>query len=313
MLICNFCFIIIIIDVLAGNVGLAITQALGLAGLLQWGIRQSTEIENCMTAVERTYEYSKTEPETDGGSTILDWPNRGKLEFRNVTLKYSSNPKSVLNNLNFVIEPNQKVGIIGRTGAGKSSIISTLFRLYEISGQIIIDEQDIKTINLKHLRSNLSIIPQDPILFNGTIRTNLDPNLQYSDEKIWQALETVQIKQLINDLNDTIEEGGSNFSIGQRQLICLARAILKQNKILILDEATANIDPKTDSLIQKTIREKFVNCTILTIAHRLDTILDSDKILVLDDGNVIEFDSARNLLQNKKSKFFNMAKQARLI
>lgn len=300
---------------MAGNVGLAITQALGLAGLLQWGIRQSAEIESCMTAVERTYEFSKTEPELECGSADLEWPKRGKVEFRNVTLTYKSNPlNKVLNDINFVIEPNQKVGIIGRTGAGKSSIISTLYRLYDMKGHIIIDDQDINKLNLKYLRNHLSIIPQDPILFNGTIRTNLDPYHQCSDEKIWHALETVHIKYLIKDLSVKIEEGGSNFSIGQRQLICLARAVLKQNKILILDEATANIDLKTDMLIQKTIRETFAkNCTILTIAHRLDTILDADKILVMDHGNVVEFDTTKNLLKNKESRFYNMAKQASLI
>lgn len=280
---------------------------------MQWGIRVSAEIETFMTSVERVVEYSKTELEYDEGSKLKKWPTSGRIEFLDVNLKYATNPDYILKNINFVIEPKQKIGIIGRTGAGKSSIISTLFRLYKIGGQIVIDEQDIKNLKLSFLRSHISIIPQNPVLFTGTLRTNLDPNNEYSDESLWKALESAHIKDIVDDLESKIEEGGCNYSIGQRQLLCLARAALKKNKVLILDEATANVDPQTDSLIQTTIREKFSNCTILTIAHRLDTVMDSDKILVLDKGQLIEFDKPKNLLNNEKSRFYFMAKQAGLV
>jgi ATP-binding cassette, subfamily C (CFTR/MRP), member 4 len=184
-----------------------------------------------------------------------------------------------------------------RTGAGKSSIINALFRLSHIDGQILIDGIDTGEINLESLRSQIAIIPQDPVLFSATIRYNLDPFDAFSDEQIWTALEEVELKQCINGLQFMVTEGGSNFSVGQRQLICLARAILRNNKILLLDEATANIDQQTDALIQRTIREKFVNCTVLTIAHRLHTVMDSDMILVMENGSAIEYDIPYKLLQ----------------
>lgn len=277
-------------------------------------IRSTAGIEESMTSVERVVEYSKAQAEDDKDGLMLEnWPVNGKIEFRDVNLNYTSNPEPILQDLSFVIEPKEKIGIIGRTGAGKSSIISILFRLYEISGQIIIDNQDIKMLNLKYLRSNLSIIPQAPVLFTGTLRSNLDPNNEYSDEILWKSLKAVNIRNIINDLNTKIEEGGSNYSIGQKQLLCLARALLKKNKILILDEATANVDANTDALIQKTIAEHFTEFTVITIAHRLDTVMNYDKILVLDKGGLIEFDTTKNLLKNRHGRFYSMAKNAGLI
>lgn len=184
-----------------------------------------------------------------------------------------------------------------RTGAGKSSIINALFRLSYIDGRILIDGIDTSEINLESLRSKISIIPQDPVLFSATIRYNLDPFDAYEDDQIWRALEVVELKTAINGLQFMVTEGGSNFSVGQRQLICLARAILRNNKVLLLDEATANIDQKTDALIQKTIREKFADCTVLTIAHRLHTIMDSDMVLVMENGYAKEYDIPYKLLQ----------------
>lgn len=219
--------IIFFLDVLASNVGLAITQAFGLTSLLQWSIRKLAEVENYMTSVERVVEYSTSKMEPTGGNQIFDFPNKGKIEFRNVSLRYASNSNRALNNLNFLVQPEDKVGIIGRTGAGKSSIISALFRLYDIDGQIIIDDCDIKTLNVGMLRKRLSIIPQDPSLFNGTIRTNLDPNDEFSDHELWKVLETVHLTNL--NLNDLITNGGSNYSVGQKQLICLAKALLTKN------------------------------------------------------------------------------------
>lgn len=301
-------------DSIASKVGLAITQSFNLSWLVQRVIRSTATMEQSMTSVERIVEYSKAQTEDDNDGLILDdWPKNGKIEFRNVNLKYASIPGAILNDLNFTIESKEKIGIIGRTGAGKSSIISILFRLYEINGQIIIDDQDINDLNVKYLRTNLSIIPQAPVLFTGTLRSNLDPNDEYTDEILWKALEAVNIRNIINDLNTKIEEGGSNYSIGQKQLLCLARALLKKNKILILDEATANVDTKTDALIQKTIAQQFTEFTIITIAHRLDTVMNYDKILVLDKGCLIEYDTTKNLLKDRNSRFYGMAKSAGLI
>lgn len=193
--------------------------------------------------------------------------------------------------------------IFHRTGAGKSSIISALFRLAFMDGRILIDGIDTSDINLESLRSKISIIPQDPVLFSATIRYNLDPFDAYSDEEIWKALEVVELKSEINGLQFMVTEGGSNFSVGQRQLLCLARAILRNNKILLLDEATANIDQNTDALIQKTIRETFAECSVLTIAHRLHTIIDSDMVLVMENGYAKEYDVPYKLLQNSSGIF----------
>jgi ABC-type multidrug transport system fused ATPase/permease subunit len=211
-----------------------------------------------------------------------------------------------------------KIGIVGRTGAGKSSLALGLFRLLEISeGEIIIDGLDINKLGLHDLRHKLTIIPQDPVIFSGTIRMNLDPFSSHTDDEVWNALEQVDLKNHVMSLKKKLEyecsEGGENLSVGQRQLICLARALLRKTKILILDEATASIDHNTDELIQKTIRSHFADCTILTVAHRLNTIMDSSRILVLDQGRIAEFDTPQNLLRNKSSKFYSMAKDAGLV
>ena len=214
-----------------------------------------------------------------------DWPQEGKIKFKNVSLRYAPLEPAVLKNLNFVIFPREKIGIVGRTGAGKSSLIQALFRLADVDGLIEIDEVDTSQIGLHDLRSKISIIPQEPFLFSGSLRRNLDPFDLYADEPLWRALEEVELKEL--GLKAYINEGGSNLSLGQRQLVCLARAIVKNNPILVLDEATANVDPRTDELIQTTIKRKFEKCTVLTIAHRLNTVMDSDRILVMDAGNAV--------------------------
>lgn len=299
-------------EALAGKVGLALTQAFSLTGMLQWGIRQWAELENQMTSVERLLEYSTVTPENRSGRRPDRWPSSGRIEYKSVNLTYYTSNNLVLKDLSFVIEPNQKIGIVGRTGAGKSSIIATLFRLYDIEGTITIDDEDIKNVAVEVLRSRISIIPQDPVLFCGTIRENLDPHGEHSDIDLWKALEEVKLKESLPNLQYRISGGGGNFSAGQRQLICLARAIIRKNKILVLDEATANVDPLTDALIQKTIKEKFSNCTVLTIAHRLDTVMNSDKVMVINAGSLVEFDAPENLLRNKDSAFYNMVKQAGL-
>lgn len=212
----------------------------------------------------------------------------------------------------------EKIGIVGRTGAGKSSLTLALFRIIEgAGGNIIIDDIDIALIGLHSLRNRLTIIPQDPVLFSGSLRMNIDPFQSYPDDSIWMALEQSHLKSFVKGLTDGLEfkitEGGENLSVGQRQLVCLARALLRKTKVLILDEATAAIDIETDELIQKTIRSQFNDCTILTIAHRLNTIMDSDRIIVLDQGIIAEFDSPAHLLSNTNSIFYGMAKNSGLI
>ncbi|XP_025834705.1 probable multidrug resistance-associated protein lethal(2)03659 isoform X2 [Agrilus planipennis] len=301
-----------------GNVGLAITQALGLTGMFQWGMRQSTELENQMTSVERVLEYSDVEKER-GLETPQEkkppknWPERGTITFINLYLRYFPQDPPVLKSLNFTIHDKEKIGIVGRTGAGKSSLIAALFQLTETEGHIYIDNVDIKNLGLHDLRSKISIIPQEPVLFSGTMRKNLDPFDEYDDDTLWKALEEVELKEVVSDLasglNSKMSEGGTNFSVGQRQLVCLARAIIRNNRILVLDEATANVDPQTDALIQHTIRKKFVDCTVLTIAHRLHTVMDSDKVLVMDAGSMVEFDHPHILLRNTKGFLYSMVQQ----
>lgn len=290
-----------------GNVGLAITQAMGLTGMFQWGMRQSTELENQMTSVERIQEYSNIESEPPLQSEPdkkppPSWPEAGRIEFKHVFLYYAPSDPAVLNDLSFVVQPKEKVGIVGRTGAGKSSLINALFRLATIEGEIIIDGRETSQLGLHELRSQLSIIPQEPVLFSGTMRHNLDPFDEYPDQVLWRALEEVELKEAVTELpaglSSRMSEGGGNFSVGQRQLVCLARAIVRRNRLLVLDEATANVDPQTDALIQSTIRSKFAECTVLTIAHRLHTVMDSDKVLVMDAGRMVEFDHPHMLLQN---------------
>ncbi|XP_073470477.1 ATP-binding cassette sub-family C member 4 isoform X1 [Aquarana catesbeiana] len=300
----------------AGQVGLALSYAITIMGSFQWGVRQSAEVENLMISVERVMEYTQLEKEAEWESKRrppFDWPSKGMIAFENVNFAYSLDGPLVLRHLTALIRPKEKVGIVGRTGAGKSSLISALFRLAEPEGKIWIDKILTSEIGLHDLRKKMSIIPQEPVLFTGTMRKNLDPFDEHTDEELWDVLEEVQLKEAIEELPGKIEtqlaESGSNFSVGQRQLVCLARAILRKNRILIIDEATANVDPRTDELIQKTIREKFAECTVLTIAHRLNTIIDSDKIMVLDSGRVKEFDEPYNLLQDKESLFHKMVQQ----
>ncbi|CAH1958892.1 unnamed protein product [Acanthoscelides obtectus] len=294
-----------------GNVGLAITQAISLTGLFGYGMRQWSEVDNSMTSVERVIDYTEVPQETNGDKKDppKSWPENGLLEFQSVYLRYATNEPYVLNNLTFKIKPKQKVGIVGRTGAGKSSLISALFRLADVEGKILIDGISTADIPLKALRSNIAIIPQEPVLFSGTLRSNLDPLNVYQDAELWNALEQVELKGVVNDLESKISEGGSNMSVGQRQLVCLARALVRKNKILVLDEATANVDPKTDYLIQKTIRDEFSDCTVLTVAHRLHTVMDSDKVLVMDSGSAIEFNHPYILLQNVESVFYGLVKE----
>ncbi|KAL5233619.1 hypothetical protein ACI65C_001029 [Semiaphis heraclei] len=300
------------------SVGLSFTQVITLIGRINFGVQLSISLENQMINVERILEYKNVPLENTLQSTTTKtrptgWPNSGKIIFKHFNLRYSPNSSYVLKDLNIQIQSMEKVGIVGRTGAGKSSFIGALFRLALNEGKIIIDGIDIHELELKDLRSKLSIIPQEPVLFSGTMRTNLDPFDEYPDHALWNALEEVELKDFVEDLpdglNSKMSASGSNFSVGQRQLVCLARAIVQQNKILILDEATANVDPMTDKLIQNTIRNKFRFCTVLTIAHRLNTIMDYDKVLVMDFGKIIEFDHPYKLLKKTDGFFYKMVEQ----
>uniref|UniRef100_A0A8C9G230 ABC-type glutathione-S-conjugate transporter n=1 Tax=Pavo cristatus TaxID=9049 RepID=A0A8C9G230_PAVCR len=245
-----------------------------------------------------------------------DWPSRGELEFVSYSVRYRKGLDLVLKDLNLRVHGGEKIGIVGRTGAGKSSMTLCLFRILEaVKGEIRIDGVRISEIGLHDLRSRLTIIPQDPVLFSGTLRMNLDPFNKYSDEEVWKALELSHLKRFVSSQPSMLEfecsEGGENLSVGQRQLVCLARALLRKTRILILDEATAAIDLETDDLIQMTIRTQFEDCTVLTIAHRLNTIMDYTRILVLDNGTIAEFDTPTNLIASK-GIFYSMAKDAGL-
>jgi ATP-binding cassette subfamily C (CFTR/MRP) protein 1 len=259
------------------------------------------------------------------------WPQNGVIEFKELHFRYRRGLDLALKGISFTVNSQEKIGIVGRTGAGKSSLTLALFRIVEpAGGQIIIDGIDISELGLHTLRSRLTIIPQDPVLFSGSLRMNIDPLGTYSDQAVWEALEHAHLKKFVRSLpkglSHEISENGENLSVGQRQLVCLARALLKKTKILILDEATAAIDVETDGWIQvrdliyphsfltisfqETIRSQFSDCTILTIAHRINTILDSDRILLLENGKIAEFDKPEILLKDENSKFYSLAKEA---
>ncbi|XP_072762869.1 ATP-binding cassette sub-family C member 4 [Anoplolepis gracilipes] len=306
------CYSFILIDenggTSGGDVGLAISQSLILTSGLQHGIKQVAETFSLMTAVERILQYTNLPTEsavTSNDSTPPPtWPSQGQLTFKGVNMKYDKNGPFVLKNLNVSIEPGWKIGVVGRTGAGKSSLISALFRLFdeELKGEIKIDGWETSKVGLQELRSKISIIPQEPVLFSESLRYNLDPFNQYDDARLWEVLRLVELSEV--GLDHNVLHGGHNFSVGQRQLICLARAILRNNRLLVLDEATANIDSHTDALIQETIRKNFQACTVITIAHRLNTIIDSNRIIVMDNGYIVEFGSPYELLRGKPDGYF---------
>nr|XP_008197311.1 PREDICTED: multidrug resistance-associated protein 1 isoform X2 [Tribolium castaneum] len=306
----------------AGLVGLSVTYSLQITQTLNWLVRMTSDVETNIVAVERIKEYGEAPQEAPweipNKAPSPQWPENGTVQFNKYAVRYRPGLDLVLKGVNFSINGGEKVGIVGRTGAGKSSLTLALFRIIEAAeGEILIDGVNIADLGLHTLRSRLTIIPQDAVLFSGTLRMNLDPFDKHSDEEVWKALEHAHLKSFVKGLtaglHHEVTEGGENLSVGQRQLICLSRALLRKTKVLILDEATAAVDLETDDLIQKTIRSEFKNCTVLTIAHRLNTIMDSDRVVVLDNGRIVEFDSPSNLLKQQQSIFYSMCKDAGLV
>ncbi|KAF9918677.1 Multidrug resistance-associated protein 1 [Lobosporangium transversale] len=348
--------------------GLALSYALNTTFAITWMMKALSELQNQLVSVERIHEYSVKNQEAPASlptdaNLPSNWPSEGRIEFKNYSTRYRQGLDLVVKGVSFEVSPAERIGIVGRTGAGKSSLTLALFRIIEAAnshwakashngpdtrlleiessampkvpsdsreddveeakletmqveedgGSIEIDGVDISTVGLHQLRQHLAIIPQDPTLFSGTVRENLDPFHQATDAEIWEALDRAHLKDhissLTNGLSFEVAQNGENFSVGQRSLLCLARALLRKTKVLVLDEATAAVDVETDELIQKTIRKEFQDRTILTIAHRIKTIMDYDKILVLEKGQVEEYDTPANLLR-KKGLFYSLAKQA---
>ncbi|PIO52341.1 ABC transporter, ATP-binding protein, partial [Teladorsagia circumcincta] len=308
----------------AGLVGLSVSYALNITQTLNWAVRMTSELETNIVAVERIKEYSDS-PVEGAHSKVKpadSWPQLGRIDIRNVCLRYRTGLEPVLKDVSVSIASKEKVGIVGRTGAGKSSLTLALFRTVEIdSGTIEIDGEDISKFSLEELRSRLTIVPQDPVLFSGTLRFNLDPFNAYTDAEIWNALRNAHLEPFVSSLAEKLQhqisEGGENLRQVPKyqlyRLLCLARALLRRPRILILDEAAAAVDAETDSLLQRTIREQFADCTVLTIAHRLHTVMDCDRLLVLSAGCVVEFDSPKALLAKPEGVFYSMAKDAGIV
>ncbi|OMO90148.1 hypothetical protein COLO4_19316 [Corchorus olitorius] len=298
--------------------GLAVTYGINLNVLQASVIWNICNAENKMISVERILQYSNLASEAaleiEECRPPNNWPDVGTICFRNLQIRYAEHLPSVLKNISCTFPGRKKIGVVGRTGSGKSTLIQAIFRIVEPrEGSIIIDNVDISKIGLHDLRSRLSIIPQDPTMFEGTVRGNLDPLLQYSDSQVWEALDKCQLGELVRGkeekLDTRVVENGENWSVGQRQLFCLGRALLKKSSILVLDEATASVDSATDGVIQKIISQEFKDRTVVTIAHRIHTVIDSDLVLVLSDGRVAEFDTPAKLLEREDSFFSKLIKE----
>uniref|UniRef100_A0A8C6NTH4 ATP-binding cassette, sub-family C (CFTR/MRP), member 10 n=1 Tax=Nothobranchius furzeri TaxID=105023 RepID=A0A8C6NTH4_NOTFU len=292
-----------------GLVGLSLSYALSITMLLSGLIFSFTQTEMQLVSVERSEEYATglpSEPQHQNTQVSPAWPERGLLEFCGVDLAYREGLPNALEGVSLVVQPGEKIGIVGRTGSGKSTMFLALFRMVELSqGQILLDHLDISTVGLSQLRSRLAIIPQDPFLFSGTIRENLDPCQRHQDQQLLDVLDQCHLSSVLSRIGE-LRNTNFFFLLGQRQLLCLARALLTQAKVLCIDEATASVDQKTDQLLQRTIRERFQDHTVLTIAHRINTIMDCDRVLVMHAGKVVEFDTPAALSQTKNSIFHNL-------
>jgi ATP-binding cassette subfamily C (CFTR/MRP) protein 1 len=305
----------------AGRLGLALSFSIEVTSYLKFGVQMIARLEADMSSVERILFYTdKIEPEAPEFIPEKDpepgqWPTKGEIELQNTSMRYRDGPL-VLKDLTLKVNSGEKIGICGRTGSGKSSLMILLFRISEIEdgGNIFVDGVNIREIGTAALRLNLSIIPQDPVMFSNTVRYNLDPFAEAEEEELWAVLKKVRMDEVIaglqDGLNSEVAEGGENFSQGQRQLLCIARSLLRKPKILVMDEATASIDNETDAAIQEMIRENFKDATVLTIAHRLNTIMDSDRILVFDDGRIAELDTPQNLLAKEHGHFKAMVNES---
>ncbi|XP_073148828.1 ABC transporter C family member 4 [Henckelia pumila] len=288
------------------NVGLSLSYGLSLNSVLYWAVYASCYLENRMVSVERIKQFTviPSEAEWKNMSFLppISWPTNGNVDLKNVQVRYRPDTPLVLKGITLSIFGGEKIGVVGRTGGGKSTLIQVLFRLVEPSGgQIIIDGIDISALGLHDLRSRFGIIPQEPVLFEGTVRSNIDPTGIYSDDEIWKSLDRCQLKDVVSakpgKLDSAVVDSGDNWSVGQRQLLCLGRVMLKRSRLLFMDEATASVDSQTDGVIQKIIREDFASCTIISIAHRIPTVMDCDRVLVIDAGMAKEFDKPSHLLE----------------
>uniref|UniRef100_A0A7S3A6C5 Probable ATP-dependent transporter ycf16 n=2 Tax=Rhodosorus marinus TaxID=101924 RepID=A0A7S3A6C5_9RHOD len=319
-------FCVTLLSVLGGKrldpafAGLMLSYALQLTTSLTWVIRTFTDMESQMSAVERIGEYSSSTgvpqeepPETKARlqSVKKSWPRYGQIDFSNITMRYRADLPPVLSDISFTVQRGEKIGICGRTGAGKSSLVNVLFRLTPLDeGSVVIDDVDTNNVALQDVRGSLNILPQEPLIFSGTFRNNLDPFEERGDEELWRALRIVGLDDLVaavgSGLDAPVSEGGSNLSVGQRQLLCLGRSLLRDTSILVLDEATSGVDIETDQRVQETLAKEFKDVTTLTIAHRINTIITYDKILLLDAGRIKEFDTPSALLSDPNSIFSSL-------
>ncbi|KAK9147330.1 hypothetical protein Scep_006087 [Stephania cephalantha] len=302
----------------AGYVGMALSYGLSLNMTLIFSIQNQCAVANDIISVERLNQYMHLPSEApeviEGSRPEPSWPAVGKVELIDLKIRYRPDAPLVLRGITCTFEGGHKIGIVGRTGSGKSTLIGALFRLVEpAGGKIIIDNLDITTIGLHDLRSRFGIIPQDPTLFNGTVRYNLDPLSQHSDDEIWEVLGKCQLQAAVREkevgLDALVSEEGSNWSMGQRQLFCLGRALLRRSRLLVLDEATASIDNATDAILQKTIRTEFADCTVITVAHRIPTVMDCTEVLAMSDGQIVEYDEPMKLMEREGSLFGRLVKE----
>ncbi|CAL9770494.1 unnamed protein product [Musa acuminata subsp. burmannicoides] len=302
----------------SGFVGLALSYGLSLNMSLVFSIQNQCILANHIISVERLNQYMHVSSEAPeivrGNRPPSDWPAIGRVELRDLKIRYRPEAPLVLRGISCTFEGGNKIGIVGRTGSGKTTLIGALFRLVEpAGGRITIDALDIATIGLHDLRSRLGIIPQDPTLFHGSVRYNLDPLGQYTDQQIWEVLDKCQLQEAVQEkhkgLDSLVVEDGSNWSMGQRQLFCLGRALLRRSRILVLDEATASIDNATDAILQKTIRTEFADCTVITVAHRIPTVMDCNMVLAISDGKLEEYDEPMKLMEREGSLFGSLVKE----